>query len=195
LKRGINVTLYPLPFRKGGKIQNGTSPAKGAPPIDGFAQGGQFANKTMGDKTTKPGIEFNNGGVTPISGLRSAFTGDPKKKKPATQQQHTQQHTAALVNKMQTEDGSLLKRYQEALAVGDKVTADGVLLAMGGIPEFVPPPKTSTPSNLPPTDWKNLGFSGANKTGGYRYNAGQGKPAQGSITNTGLGMRRSKFGK
>lgn len=40
LKKGIDVTLYPLPFRKGGKI----------------------ANANLGDRNVKPGIEFNEGG-------------------------------------------------------------------------------------------------------------------------------------
>lgn len=43
LKKGIDVTLYPLPFRKGGKIMNAG----------------------MGDKTVKPGIEYGGGGGLP----------------------------------------------------------------------------------------------------------------------------------
>lgn len=43
LKKGIDVTLYPLPFRKGGKIMNAG----------------------MGDKTVKPGIEMGGGGGLP----------------------------------------------------------------------------------------------------------------------------------
>lgn len=49
LRKGIDVTLYPLPFRKGGKIMNAG----------------------MGDKTVKPGIEYGNGGGLPkINDLR-----------------------------------------------------------------------------------------------------------------------------
>lgn len=43
LRKGIDVTLYPLPFRKGGKIMNAG----------------------MGDKTVKPGIEYAGGGGLP----------------------------------------------------------------------------------------------------------------------------------
>lgn len=43
LKKGIDVTLYPLPFRKGGKIMNAG----------------------LGDKTIQPGIEYAGGGGLP----------------------------------------------------------------------------------------------------------------------------------
>jgi hypothetical protein len=215
LKRGVDVTLYPLPFRKGGKI----------------------ANIGLGDKNTKPGIEFADGGQIPgigalrkknpdafaaeqykkslgktyplqfaKGGLMSAFTGgeNDKPKQPAPyiapdgtrkfkdKGEFDQHHLNLAVQKLQTDDPMLYERYQQEMASGNSGNAYALIATKGGLPQYVQP---STPSTLQPTNWKNIGFSGAQKTGGYRYNAGPGKPAEGATTNASLGMRRSKFRK
>lgn len=198
LKRGIDVTLYPLPFRKGGKIKVQKT----------------IGNSTMGDKTIKPGIEYANGGVMlgnppPINSLRlmnppkvaadtigdnsltSAFTDKPKFR---NKKEHDAHHKQRVLTRMASSHPELLSYYHDMSAKGRHEDAEAAIMAAGGIPQYtqsVEPPQQA-PIISRPTDFKNIGFK-VQKTGGYRY--GVNKPAKGSITNIGLGARRSKFGK
>jgi hypothetical protein len=215
LKRGVDVTLYPLPFRKGGKI----------------------ANTGLGDKNVKPGIEFANGGLIPgigalrkknpdafaaeqhrknlgqmsplqfkAGGLMGAFTGgtggpNDKPKGPYVTPDASKQykdenefnnhHLNLALQKLQQDDPMLYQVYQEQMAAGNTPNAQAVFAIKGGLPKYVKP---SSAPPLNPTNWAALG-SGTPQVGGYRYDAGQGKPASGSITNSSLGKRMSKFRK
>lgn len=120
---------------------------------------------------------------------------DPKSNEPGkfkNRQEHDAFHLQGLLEKAKIEAPGLHDKYFELVNSGKANPADvsAVITAMGGLPAYTEPVTPSTPSN--PTDWKNLGFSGAQKTGGYRYNSGQGKPAVGSTTNIKTGMRSGK---
>lgn len=120
---------------------------------------------------------------------------DPKNNEPGkfkNRQEHDAFYLQGLLEKAKLEAPGLHDKYFELVNSGKANPADvsAVITAMGGLPAYTEPVTPSTPAN--PTDWKNLGFSGAQKTGGYRYNSGQGKPAVGSTTNIRSGMGKGK---
>lgn len=113
---------------------------------------------------------------------------DPKNENPAgfkTRAEHDAYHTQQLLDKSKVESPELYQKYMELQKAKNPDTT-AIIMAMGGIPEFVPPATNPDTTNTPPanpTDWKNLDSGKAsNKPAGYRYDAGHGKPAKESIT-------------
>lgn len=108
---------------------------------------------------------------------------DPKNTNPTFKDktEHDAFHVKQLFEKTKGDKAALQQKYFE-IADKDPAGAQAIIAAMGGIPEYTAPPKLAKTTT--PTDWSNLVSSGPadSKKGGYRYDAGQGKPAKGSIT-------------
>lgn len=87
-----------------------------------------------------------------------------------TKQEHDQFYTNKALNRLKTEDQGLYTKYNEFMTLGDTSNALTMIMAGGGIPQFIPKNEPYVPLN--PTDFKNIGFK-VNKPKGFRYATNQ----------------------
>lgn len=92
---------------------------------------------------------------------------------------HDAYYLQELLEKSKTEEPGFYNEYFKLRDSGDLGGSQAMIAAMGGLPAYTTPAKKSKTSV--PVDWGKLGFQ-PEKSRGYRYNSGQGKPAVGSIT-------------
>lgn len=100
---------------------------------------------------------------------------DPKEKK------HHDEQRAKRLQELQSKEPDLYAKMS-----GSREDQDAYIALRGGLPKYTAPAKPAGPPPAPKTNWKDLTYgTPKRKPAGYRYNAGEGKPAKESITKRG----------